>query len=178
MTSQFMLLEACRQDLNSLAFFFGTCGFFRNRFWGVCWEGEGRVAFQNDLLSKILTYPFRVPSRRKKSSITNHLLVDCNWEMLLLSKPQIFPGSFPTSQQEIIAEMKEPMNMPKAYVSALGSPENNKKMHLKLEVRKVLHHVITSFLKDDGVEDWKIRVWFAQMHQILESDQFCVGFRW
>lgn len=72
--------------------------------------------------------------------------------MLLLSKPQIFPGSFPTSQQEIIAEMKEPMNMPKAYVSALGSPENNK-MHLKLEVRKVLHHVITSFLKDDGVED-------------------------
>jgi len=74
--------------------------------------------------------------------------------MLLLSKPQIFPGSFPTSQQEIIAEMKEPMNMPKAYVSALGSPENNKKMHLKLEVRKVLHHVITFFLlKDDSVED-------------------------
>lgn len=49
--------------------------------------------------------------------------------------------------------MKEPMDMPKAYVSALGSPENNKKMHLKLEVRKVLQHVITSFLKDDGVED-------------------------
>lgn len=73
--------------------------------------------------------------------------------MLLLSKPQIFPGSFPTSQQEIIAEMKEPMDLPKAYVCALGSPENNKKMHLKLEVRKVLHHVITSFLKDDGVED-------------------------
>ena len=41
-------------DMSSLACFCGSVG-VRKRFWGVCWEGEGRVAFQNDLLSKIHT---------------------------------------------------------------------------------------------------------------------------